>query len=209
MKHIWHLLVDKESVWTVWVKTVLLRNHSLWQINIPSILSWSWQKILQAKKDCRGWLLSCIGNGFSTSLWYDYWLPEGKRLIDVLPLRRLTSTGLSWNARVSNIMQGDHWVFPTIPELQSTWTAITFHPHPTREDQCVWIGNHSGDFSIHSAWDILRDHRPTNIMHHLIWFKGHVPRQSFILWLASLSRLCTMDRLHGVVTDSTCVMCNL
>jgi hypothetical protein len=41
MKHIWHLLVDKDSIWTVWVKTVLLRNRSLWQINIPSTPSWS------------------------------------------------------------------------------------------------------------------------------------------------------------------------
>jgi len=209
MKHIWHLLVDKDSIWTVWVKTVLLRNRSLWQINIPSTPSWSWRKILQAREDCRGWFLSCIGNGFSTSLWFDYWLPEGKRLIDILPLRRLTSTGLSWNARVSDIIQGDQWVFPAISELQPAWAAINFHPHPTREDHCVWTGHHSGDFSIHSAWDILRDHRPTNIMHHLIWFKGHVPRQSFILWLAIHGRLRTMDRLHGVITDYTCVLCHL
>ncbi|KAJ6971338.1 hypothetical protein NC653_035571 [Populus alba x Populus x berolinensis] len=106
-------------------------------------------------------------------------------------------------------MQGDQWVFPTISELQPIWDAINFHPHPTREDHCVWTGHNSGNFSIHSAWDILRDHRQINSMHHLLWFKGHVPRQSFILWLAIHGRLRTMDRLHGVITDYTCVLCNL
>ncbi|KAJ6978394.1 hypothetical protein NC653_026709 [Populus alba x Populus x berolinensis] len=176
MKHIWHLLVDKESVWTLWVNTILLRNRSLWHINIPSNPSWSWRKILQAREQCRGRFLSCIGNGLSTSLWFDYWLLEGKRIIDVISSRRLTSTGLCWNARVSDIIQGNHWVFPQLPELQSTWAAISFHPHPAREDQCVWTGHHSGNFSIHSAWDMLREHRLATFMHRLLWFKGHVPR---------------------------------
>ncbi|KAJ6874348.1 hypothetical protein NC651_032986 [Populus alba x Populus x berolinensis] len=36
-------------------------------------------------------------------------------------------------------------------------------------------------------------------MDQLLWFKGHIPQQSFILWLAGLGRLCTMDYLHSVL----------
>jgi hypothetical protein len=150
-----------------------------------------------------------IGNGSSTSLWYDYWLPDGKRIIDIIPLRVLTSTGLSWTSMVSNIIHNGGWNFPDIPELQSTWSAITFRPHLDREDQCIWRRQSNGVFTIKSAWEFLRERQPVNNMHHLLWFTGHIPRHSFILWLASLGRLRTMDRLHGVVTTTTCILCGL
>ena len=46
-------------------------------------------------------------------------------------------------------------------------------------------------------------------VHHLLWFPGHIPKHSFILWLASLHRLHTMDRLqrHGVIASPECVLC--
>jgi hypothetical protein len=41
----------------------------------------------------------------------------------------------------------------------------------------------------------------------LLWFKGHIPRQSFILWLAGLGRLRTMDRLYsaGIIRNASYV----
>jgi hypothetical protein len=209
MKHIWHLLVDKDSIWSVWVTTILLRKRPFWYIPIPSSPSWSWRKILQIREECRGWFISHVGNGASTFLWYDFWLPGGHRLLDLIPLRSLTSTGLSWNAKVEDIIQDHSWDFPTtLQELYPIWNSITFNPHPTREDQWLWTGHHSGTFNIHSAWDMLRDKKPTDCMHHLLWFKGHIPRHAFILWLASLGRLRTMDRLHGAVMNSQCVLCD-
>jgi len=82
IKHIWRLLTNGESIWTSWVKKHLLRDISFWHINIPSNPSWSWRKILQSHDYCRGWFITSIGNGLSTSLWYDYWLPDGTRFID-------------------------------------------------------------------------------------------------------------------------------
>lgn len=209
LKHIWRLLVDKDSLWTVWVTIVLLRNKSFWLINIPSTAFWSWRKILQSREWCRSLFINCIGNGSSTSLWYDYWLPDGNRIIDILPLRVLTSTGLSWTSMVSHIIHDGGWNFPDIPELQPTWNAINFGPHLGREDQCVWRLQSSGVFTIKSAWEFLIPKKPDNNLHHLLWFKGHIPRHSFILWLASLDRLRTMDRLHGGVPTTTCILCGI
>ena len=209
LKHIWNLMVDKRSLWAVWVHTVLLRHRSFWSLNIPSTTSWSWRKILQSREWCRGWFIKSIGNGLSTSLWYDYWLPDGKRLIDIYPLRVLTSTGLSWNSMVSNIIQDGCWNFPNIYELQAIWNTINFSPITAREDLCLWTGQQSREFTIKSAWELIRDKRPSNNLHHLLWFKGHIPRQSFILWLASLGRLRTMDRLHGITTNAFCILCGL
>lgn len=189
---------------------MLLRGRSFWEINIPSNPSWSWRKILQSREWCRGWFQTCIGKGTTTSLWYDYWLPEGKRIIDILPHRLLFSTGLAWTSRVSDIMHGDQWNFPaSSPDLQVLWSSISFNPNPSMEDHYVWKGHHSGTFTVHSAWELLRESRSENCMHHLLWFKGHIPRQSFILWLASKKRLNTMDRLHntGILAHTTCILC--
>nr|TKS06527.1 hypothetical protein D5086_0000121650 [Populus alba] len=42
-------------------------------------------------------------------------------------------------------------------------------------------------------------------------WKGHIPRHSFILWLACLGRLHTMDRLSaaGIIQNASCILCGL
>jgi len=212
LKHIWHLLTDKESIWTTWVNANLLRGRSFWHITMPSNPSWSWRKILQSREWCRGWFIMAIGSGSSTSLWFDYWLPEGKRLIDDYSIRTLTATGLSWNAQVSDVIKEGQWDFPRdIHALHARLSSIPFLPKPWSADHCLWKGHPSGNFSIKSAWELLRNRRPEYNIHQLLWFKGHIPRQSFILWLASLGRLRTMDRLQstGIIRNATCIFCGL
>nr|TKS17240.1 hypothetical protein D5086_0000020710 [Populus alba] len=197
IKHIWHLLADRNSIWAAWIHTILLRGRSFWQVKMPSNPTWSWRKILQSREWCRGWFIPIIGNGSSTFLWYDYWLPMGRRLIDAYTLRSLTATSLPWNATVSDIIVEGQWNFPTdTPILQNNWNSIVFNPKPWLEDTYMWKGHSSGKFSIASAWELLRDKRPLNNLHKLLWFSGHIPRQSFILWLAGIGRLRTMDRLQ-------------
>ncbi|KAJ6989544.1 hypothetical protein NC653_022191 [Populus alba x Populus x berolinensis] len=101
------------------------------------------------------------------------------------------------------------WNFPDIPGLQSTWGAINFGPHIDREDQYIWRLHSTGIFTIKSAWEFLRPKKSVTTLHHLIWFTGHIPRHSFILWLASLGRLRTMDRLHGEITTTNCTLCGI
>jgi hypothetical protein len=153
-----------------------------------------------------------IGSGSSTSLWFDYWLSEGKRLIDDYSIRTLTATGLSWNAQVSDVIKEGQWDFPRdIHALHARLSSIPFLPKPWSADHCLWKGHPSGNFSIKSAWELLRNRRPEYNIHQLLWFKGHIPRQSFILWLASLGRLRTMDRLQstGIIRNATCIFCGL
>ncbi|KAJ6917686.1 hypothetical protein NC652_019881 [Populus alba x Populus x berolinensis] len=187
----------------------LLRGRSFWHIPMPSNPSWSWRKIIQSREWCRGWFTTAIGNGSSTSLWFDYWLPEGKRLIDEYSMRTLTATGLSWTAQVSDIIKEGQWDFPQA--LHARLNSIPFQPKPWSADHCIWKGHSSGNFSINSAWESLRDRRPENTIHKLLWSKGHIPRQSFILWLASLGRLHTMDHLQstGIIRNATCIFCGL
>ncbi|KAJ0008203.1 hypothetical protein Pint_30736 [Pistacia integerrima] len=209
LKHVWRLLTDRSSIWSSWAHSVLLRGRSFWHIRVTSGASWAWRKILLSRVWCRGLIVTCIGDGRDTMLWRDHWLPQGP-LCDLLPFRTLTSTGLPWDARVSDIIRDGFWDFPSgSSDLQHIWDSITEQPSASHPDHIVWKGHPSGRFSIDSAWNVLRDKRDVNSIHHLLWFPGHIPRHSFILWLASLGRLHTMDRLssHGVITSSRCVLC--
>lgn len=122
------------------------------------------------------------------------------------------ATGMPWTAKVSDIITNGQWQFPpSSSELQATWDSIRFLPCPSSQDVCTWKGHQSGEFSIASAWELLCDVRPVTRIHHLLWFRGHIPRHSFIIWLACRGRLRTMDRLHsvGILTNNTCILCGI
>jgi len=86
-----------------------------------------------------------------------------------------------------------HWIPPRVSSL----------------DHYVWIGHSIGRFTIDLTWEALRDIRPNNTMHYLLWFPGHVPRHSFILWLASLGHLHTMNKPHNfqIITFTIYILC--
>nr|TKR98083.1 hypothetical protein D5086_0000206310 [Populus alba] len=212
LKHVWRLLSEGTSLWVSWVHSVLLRRRCFWYTNVPSSSSWSWRKILQSRRWCKGMFTPCIGNGRDTFLWLDYWLPDNKRFCDLFPFRVLSSTGLPWDAKVSDIISDGRWAFPPRhPDLQPVWNSILSQPRPHLCDYYTWPAHSSGNFSIDSAWELLRDSRPLDSLYHLIWFQGHIPRQAFILWIASMERLHTMDRLtsFGIISSSTCVLCGM
>ncbi|KAG7550876.1 Reverse transcriptase zinc-binding domain [Arabidopsis thaliana x Arabidopsis arenosa] len=65
-------------------------------------------------------------------------------------------------------------------------------------------------FSSKETWEQLRTHSPQVPWADVVWFKEHVPRFSFITWLAILARLPTRDRLRrwGMNIPATCVLCS-
>ncbi|XP_028072512.1 uncharacterized protein LOC114274735 [Camellia sinensis] len=79
-----------------------------------------------------------------------------------------------------------------------------------REDKVCWLPYRDGKFSIHSAWDNWRSHRPKVPWCQSIWFKFHIPRVRTIVWMAIQERLSTLNRLvmFGIKDSSLCVLCS-
>ena len=81
--------------------------------------------------------------------------------------------------------------------MRGMLNSIGFSPYVSHQDMYVWNKTASGLFTIKSAWELLR----TSQMHvdgsRILWHSWHVPRYSFILWLATRGRLRTKDRIHG------------
>jgi hypothetical protein len=212
LKLVWRILTESSSVWVSWIHSNLLRGRCFWFYTVPSSSTWSWRKLLLSRTWSKGYFVPFIGNGRHTFLWLDYWLPSGRRLCDLLPFRLLSSTHLPWNAKVAEIISEGIWAFPEgHVDLLLFWNSITFLPQVHLSDHYIWKGHRSGKFSINSAWELIRDSRPTNTLHHLIWFPGHIPRHAFIMWIASMERLHTMDRLlnFGVIHVATCILCGV
>lgn len=211
LKHTWNLLTNSHSIWVQWMHSHRLKNNCFWQIKTPSKPSWSWRKILQSRDWSRGLFRKTIGNGSSTYLWMDYWLPGGFCISDSISARVIYATGIGWKAKVSAIISGGCWSFPShVPALQHIWDSIHSPPLPDQEDRYLWAGHPTGIFTIASAWENLRNKNPISPIYHLLWYPDHIPRQSFILWLASKNRLRTQDRLpqHSDGSNGTCSLCN-
>lgn len=82
-------------------------------------------------------------------------------------------------------------------------------PKIDQDDSVLWVAHSSGSFSIKSAWEAIRVKHPSQNWYGVIWLGKHVPRWSFILWLAIQERLNTTDRLvsWGLNVDNGCKLC--
>lgn len=63
------------------------------------------------------------------------------------------------------------------------------------DDQQKWTLTANGEFTVSSLWNSLRTTYPKILWHRSVWFPGHIPKCSFISWVAIQERLYTEDRL--------------
>ncbi|GJZ46362.1 hypothetical protein Tco_0593958 [Tanacetum coccineum] len=71
-KHLWHLAINKDSLWVKWVNVVKLKGKSIWFVCKEASDSWGWRNILRIRDEVRQFLVKKIGDGGSTLvLWKD------------------------------------------------------------------------------------------------------------------------------------------
>ncbi|XP_018488270.1 uncharacterized protein LOC108858918 [Raphanus sativus] len=79
------------------------------------------------------------------------------------------------------------------------------------EDACQWrrAAGFKQEFSTSETWKLIRAVHEKRDWSKCIWFSQATPKYAFMMWLACLNRLSTMDRIarwnRGV--DTTCVLC--
>lgn len=200
-------------MWCQWVKSYyLIKGNNFWNLKIPGDCTWVWRKLLNLRPKVQSYMLSLIGNGHATSLWFDNWHPLGP-LYAKFGHRVLYDSGLPKEATVSLIIHNSRWAFPVTQtlELNEIRSALPILlPSKRNEiDQVKWSLTSNGQFTISSLWDKLRTPFPKVLWHNLVWFSGHIPKCSFITWLAIQSRLSTADRLvsFGLPLSAQCSFC--
>ncbi|XP_024964257.1 uncharacterized protein LOC112504543 [Cynara cardunculus var. scolymus] len=147
-------------------------------------------------RDC---IVSQIGNGASTSAWYDNWHPVGP-LYRHISSRNIINSNLTLSAPVKDIIFQGFWNCPLLrdspnPLIRNSPLPVVSSNAPdkllrrTRDGQLT-------PFSVHEVWLSLCPNEPDVSRHHLVWFSQNIPRHVFILWVALKQRLKTHDKLR-------------
>lgn len=66
------------------------------------------------------------------------------------------------------------------------------------DGRILWLPSKSKLFRVGSTWQCIRQPNQKVPWLHLIWFKGAIPKHSFMYWLAILDRLSTKSREHKI-----------
>ena len=77
------------------------------------------------------------------------------------------------------------------------------------EERVLWLGRPDGEFTFASALEVIRDMVSKVDWAPIIWFRWHVPKYAFHVWVMMLNRAPTKDRLlrWGLNVDPLCVFC--
>ncbi|KAL0281961.1 UNVERIFIED_CONTAM: hypothetical protein Sradi_7277100 [Sesamum radiatum] len=203
LKQVWRIIQEEPtSIWVAWVRRYRLRNQTLWTVNTVSA-SWCWRKLVKASLLLKEGLVYRVGDGLKFRLWTDLWHPRGP-LIKQFP-RGPTITGLPVDSWLVTVIHQGQWCWPSasdfdIQSIMADLPAI----YPLQPDQVLWK---TGTFSTQSLLQFLQPAAPRVIWHQLFGGKFGLPRHEFILWLAILERLSTMDRVWASPMGQQCVLC--
>ncbi|KAL0294324.1 UNVERIFIED_CONTAM: hypothetical protein Sradi_6892700 [Sesamum radiatum] len=181
-----------------------LRNTTIWSTNSASS-SWCWKKLIKLSAIMKPGLEFQVGNGHQFYVWLDIWHARGP-LIQTFP-RGPSITGIPADSLLQTVIQQGRWNWPSatdfdIQEIVAGLPQI----HPTQPDSIKWKSR-DGNYSTAAALRMLQP--PTGIVpwRWLLGGKFKIPRHDFILWLAILERLSTLDRMWMVQQDMGCVLC--
>ncbi|CAA7030642.1 unnamed protein product [Microthlaspi erraticum] len=100
LRLIWLLFSNTSSLWVAWHRQHHLRDQSFWSIKENVRDSWNWRSLLHLRASAQNFIHVMVGNGASTSFWYDSWTPFGA-LINYVGIAGPRSFRIPWNAKVS------------------------------------------------------------------------------------------------------------
>ncbi|GJW93322.1 putative RNA-directed DNA polymerase [Tanacetum coccineum] len=212
VSHIWNLLSLKESLWVKWVHAYKLNGRNFWDVPIRGNMSWSWRKILQLRPSIREFIWRKIGNGSSTSIWFDKWCHEGPLASRVSP-RDIHRAGLTLYSQVGDVIRDGDWVWPRVLLDKYQFLNECTVPLSNNCDTLEWrlYDGTVKRFSVAQVWECIRPRADKVPWVDLIWFAMGIPRHAFNLWLIINHKLKTQDRVsiwdYSNVLGSTCPLC--
>ncbi|XP_022014523.1 uncharacterized protein LOC110914019 [Helianthus annuus] len=169
--HVWGILTKRKSLWVEWVHDYKLKGKSFWMVKVPTNCCWSWRKILQLRPIIRNYIWTSLGDGRSTSAWYDTWGALGP-LGTFLSPRTITNAGFRLDSSVADINIEGVWQWPT------AWRDIypvlnqldLIQPNVHKTDSVKWcVGDVIHEVSASCIWDSLRYCDPEVNWTKIVW----------------------------------------
>lgn len=210
MKNLWDICQGKECLWVKWIHTEILKGKSVWEVKPRPSDSWLWKKMLGVRSSFRENVRKVIGDGTSSSFWYDPWHPWG--ILDIAGSNLRRKLHITDNARVSSVIVNYEWRIPFgrgWDEEVRRFSVDCFGVRRKRgKDEWAWLP--SSTFTIKEAIKTIQVQQPLVPWRNTVWGEHSVPRYVIILWMACWNRLNTLDKLHswGLTTSNICVFCS-
>lgn len=215
LKFIWLLLSNSPSLWSDWHRSIHLSGISFWTIEPAQSDSWAWKRILKLRPLALQFSNTVLGNGLTTSFWFDVWTPFGQ-LINHIGPGGPRALRVRKEAMVADVINESSWLLPH-PRSQM---EVLLHSHLTTlplplqnniDDVFEW---RAADYPLNvfnskATWEVLRPRQPVQDWHDVVWFKGAVPKHAFTMWVANYDRLPTRSRLAswGLAIPTVCPLC--
>ena len=138
-------------------------------------------------------------------MWYDRWLFEVP-LVDLLSINDPSHMLLAefFDDKGCNVEKLRHWVpAHLLNQIQE------IHLFQDQYNYMVWVGSASRDFSIKSAWEIIRQKRNTSLIDGFLWNNLLPLKLSFFAWkvLRNLVPLDVTLKRREVSMASRCSCC--
>ncbi|XP_020266263.1 uncharacterized protein LOC109841729 [Asparagus officinalis] len=206
LKLIWRLLFTS-TLWSNWMRARYVRGGNIWDTPAHAMDSGTWKLLAGIKSKAMCCIRKSIGNGETTSLWFDPWILEG-RLSDILQQINLHLTGTE-NWSVAHIIQNSQW-HVELPCLFLIIHHISNIQITGQDDHWIWLPNANGKFTFASAWDQVRTSYSNFDLSNVVWFPSSNPKMACCLIKSLYNRLATRDRLSrfGITSAVECVLCS-
>lgn len=213
-KLIWRI-VSGCSLWVDWIKQELLRKGSFWSIKETSASgSWMWRKLLKYRQQAREFCQVQVKSGMKISFWYDNWCCLGPLYL-TLGNRGFIDLGITSNATLADALhrRRRHHRVDFLNKVEEELDRYRNRDLGVEQDVTLWRGLQNKfrpNFSTKDTWCQIRSAGLLQPWVKGVWFSNSTPKYSFFMWLATLNRLSTGDRMlawNGGVNPS-CVFCN-
>ncbi|GJX76397.1 hypothetical protein Tco_0323208 [Tanacetum coccineum] len=122
-KHLWNVIVNKESIWVKLVKTHYLIDNSIWDVEPSHHASWVWKQILALKDNIRSFVKFKIGDGRKYFFLFDSWYEKGP-LCKLINYNVLMQDRYILKTKVTDLIIDGVWRWPQDWNIRRLWERL-------------------------------------------------------------------------------------
>ncbi|GJY18130.1 RNA-directed DNA polymerase, eukaryota, reverse transcriptase zinc-binding domain protein [Tanacetum coccineum] len=139
-KHLWNVVVNKESIWVKWVKSHYLIDNSVWAVDLSHHASWVWKQILALRDKIRSFVKFKIGDGRKCFFWFDSWYEKGP-LCKLINYNVLMQDRYILKTKVSDLIIDGIWRWPQDWNIRFKEILGISAPNliQNQDDKVIWV----------------------------------------------------------------------